>query len=81
MLLERKKLNLTLGLYNDFVKQIKPNLINLIYFVSESEFFWKNLSLREYDAAVPGTLYHRRKIAYDNLVDASSSKIKFAKIV
>ena len=37
------------------------------------------MSLKEYDAAVPGTLYHRRKIAYDNLVDASSSKIKFAK--
>ena len=66
-------------MYNDFVKEIKHRLINLIHFVSESEFFWQSLSLRKYDAAVPGTLYYRRKIAYDNLVNASFSKIKFAK--
>jgi len=57
---KKLKMGFELGLMDAFVVKYSSRVINLGHFVSDSEFFWGNLSSRKYDVAVPGSRYARR---------------------
>lgn len=50
-----------LGVLSAFVNQNPERIINLGHFVSDNEFYWGNISVRQNDVSVPGASYQRRK--------------------
>jgi len=58
---KKLKKGFELGLMDEFVDKHFSRVINLGHFVSDSEFYWGNLSARKYDVAVPGSRYERRQ--------------------
>lgn len=56
-----------LGLLDEFARVNADKFINLGHFVADNEFHWSSLSAREYDVAVPGSAYARRREAMDTL--------------
>jgi len=67
-------INLTTGdNWKSFIEKNSSKFITFTHFVSESEFFYGNLSNRKYDIVVPGVEYFRRKKAIEVLKKANYS--------